>query len=65
MSSCIKMASERSCRTAARGRPCVLCTDFPSDFTVPGIVDLHHKGFREVILNGCEKKILNAVHNCL
>ena len=34
----------------------------PSDFTVSGIVDMHHNGFSEVMLNGSERYFLNAVH---
>ena len=36
--------------------------DSPLDFTVPGIVDTHYNGFREVIQNGREGKSLHAVY---
>ena len=36
--------------------------DFPSDFTVPGFVDLHYNGLREVMQHGRQGKVLHAVH---
>lgn len=35
---------------------------FPSDFTVPGIVDMHYNGIGEVMQNGREGKALHIVH---
>ena len=36
--------------------------DFPADFNVPGIVNMHYNGSREVILSGREGKVLHAVY---
>ena len=52
LSTCITMASERSCRTAVKGRPCMLCL----------FVVMLPNGFREVMQNGREGEALHLVH---
>ena len=62
LSTCIKMASKGVMQNGREGKTLHVVHRLPYDVTVPGIVDMHHKGFREVMQKGSEGKILNAVH---